>query len=158
MLTTSDLHHCRCFKIAPEDIKNCKKGLERIGFQEPLAQMGNEQQVFGLTAPITDLLQIHTKVMNDGTIEGELEPPADYPGAHLNQIHSYSAHKEIKMILDDIGIPYVIPSSIPDTCLAPRIIRPDRPMHAATMIGLGILGVLGGLLIREAMREDDSED
>lgn len=133
-------------------------GLKRIGFKEPLMQMSNNTQVFGLTAPLTDMLQIHIKVMNDGLIEGELEPPFEYPGAHLNQIHSYSAHKEIKMILDDIGINYYPPDRIPETCLTPRIIRPDTPMHAATMIGLGILGILGGLLIREAMREDNNED
>lgn len=132
-------------------------GLKRIGFKEPLMQMNNTSQVFGLTAPLTDMLQIHIKVMHDGTIEGELEPPSEYPGAHLNQEHSYPAHKEIAKILPEISITYSISSSIPDTCLKPRIIKPDRPIHVATMIGLGILGVLGGLLIREAMREEDED-
>lgn len=132
-------------------------GLKRIGFKEPLMQMSNTNQVFGLTAPLTDMLQIHIKVMHDDTIEGELEPPSKYPGAHLKQEHSYPAHKEIAKILQEISIPHSISSSIPDTCLKPRIIKPDRPMHAATMIGLGILGVLGGLLIREAIREENED-
>lgn len=157
MLTTSDPYHCMCFKIDPTDIESCKMGLKRIGFKEPFMQMSNTSQVFGLTAPLTDMLQIHIKVMNDGAIEGELEPPSEYPGAHLNQEHSYPAHKEIEKILQEIAIPYSVSSSIPDTCLKPRIIKPDRPMHAATMVGLGILGVLGGLLIREAMREENED-
>lgn len=153
-MVENDPHHCRCFSIAPSDIEKCKIEFERIGFKEPVAQI-NKGQVFGLIAPITDMLQIHLKIMNDGNIEGELEPPPEFPGAHLNQTHSYSAHKEIKAILQDIGISYQLNTSIPETCKSPRIIRPDNPMHAATMVGLGILGVLGALLIRESLRESE---
>ena len=97
MKTIQDQHHCSCFSIKPEDIDDLKNQLEDLGFEDEFQE--DHGQVFGLILRVADDLQLHIKVMPDGMIEGEMEPPPAYPGAHLNPEHSYSAHKEIKEIL-----------------------------------------------------------
>ncbi len=150
MLSENSSSHCRCFTIVPSDIDNCGNSLERIGFKESTTKIKNIAQVLGFVARLTDMLQIHFKMMKDGTIEGKLEPPN--PDAHQNPSHTYSAHKEIEIILRDIDIEFNITSSISDTCNAPRKIRPDRHMHVVSMNSLGILSVLADMLIRESLR------
>jgi len=152
VLSENSSSHCRCFKIVSSGIDNCGNSLERIGFKESTTKIKNIAEVLGFVARLTDMLQIHFKIMKDGTIEGKLEPPD--PDAHHNPTHTYSAHKEIEIILRDIDIEFNITSSIPDTCNAPRKIRPDRHMHVVSMNSLGILSVLADMLIRESLREE----
>ena len=146
------LHHCRCFRINLNHIENCRIILGQIGFKEPITQTKNIDRVFGYVARLTDKLQIHLKVMKDGTIEGKLEPHEIRDSYH-HPTHSYSAHKEIEIILRDINIQFHITPTIPDMCNAPRMIGPNRELHASTMRDLGVLGMLGGKLVRESYQQ-----
>jgi len=115
MKTLQDKHHCCCFSIDVEDIDEFKKQLEDIGFEDEFQE--DHGQVFGRILRVADDLQLHIKVMPDGMIEGEMEPPPAYPGAHLNPEHSYSAHKEIEEILStETSITYYLERNIPSTC------------------------------------------
>ena len=53
---TSDEHHCRCFRINPNDIETCQTRLKELGFE---LQPGGEEphgQVFGLRYRFKKLL------------------------------------------------------------------------------------------------------
>ena len=101
----SDHHHCHCFKILESHFDLLKNKLESNGFEDRL-QFQNGQ-LYGLIKKINDEEQIHIKVMPSGVIEAEIEPSHDYPFAHLNQKHSYSAHNQLQQLLHQFGIPYV---------------------------------------------------
>jgi len=149
---TSDSHHCRCFKISQSDIENCKTKLEELGFEE---QPGGEQdhgQVFGLRYRLEKLLQIHWKVLPTGTIESEMEPPPEHPGAHINPTHSFPPHKMIEELLNKMNISYAVLTPIPKTCIEPEIIDPDHPLEWWEMLVLGLLGVAASFIIIKAAK------
>lgn len=153
----SDQYHCHCFSINPDEIELCKNSLLNIGFTEQLGGEESHGQVFGLVKRLEEILQIHFKVMLDGNIEGELEPPTAYPAAHLNQKHSYSAHQNISEILQEINISYWLTNNIPITCIQPIIDKPKNPTHAAgiavTLLALGVIGKLA----YDYLKKDEDE-
>ena len=113
-----------------------------MGFEKQPGGEQNHGQVFGRRLRILELLQMHFKVMSNGLIESELEPPPEYPGAHLNQKHSYPSHDGLPTLLKHIGIKYTIIKPIPSTCHLPTIINPDRPLKwwEILLIGLAAVG------------------
>ena len=131
----------------PKDIAICKKRLKEAGFEKQPVGEENHGQVFGLRYRIADLLQIHFKVMQDGLIESELEPPPEYPGAHLNQKHSYPSHEILPALLNRIGIGYTMRPPIPDTCTQPKINKPDRPLSTWEMAAIGLVALGAGYLM-----------
>ena len=154
----SDQYHCHCFSIDSEDIELCKNHLLKIGFTEQLGGEEDHGQSFGLVKRLEDILQIHFKVMPDGDIEGEMEPPTAYPAAHLNQKHSYSAHQKIAEILREINIPSWVRNDIPITCIQPIVDKPKNPTHAAVFAaGLLALGVIGKLAYDHLKKNEDEE-
>ena len=138
---TSDKHHCRCFVIKRRDVPICRKHLEEMGFERQPIGEENHGQEFGLRYRIERVLQIHVKVMANGLIESELEPPPEYPIAHLNQRYSYSPHLGLPLLLSQIGLEYKIRTPIPDTCNLPEIIKPGRPLSAWETV-LALLGII----------------
>lgn len=150
---TSDEHHCRCFMIRPEDITVCKKCLEEAGFEKQPGGEENHGQTFGLRYRLAELLQLHFKVMPNGQIESEFEPPPEYPGAHLNQKHSYPPHEILPLLLNTIGLKYTMSTPIPDTCNLPKSIKPDRPLSSWEMAFI-VLAALGtGYLIYKIFKK-----
>ena len=111
-------HHCRCFFIHGGGIEDFKNFLLDFGFKNELQE--HHGQLYGYVLRMEDKLQLHIKVMPNGNIESEMEPPPDYPMAHLNPEHSYSAHKETEQILRSSGIRCDVLTSIPDTCVNPK--------------------------------------
>ena len=150
---TSDKHHCRCFRINPKDIELCKTRLEEWGFEKQPGGEEDHGQVFGLRRKLLELLQIHFKVMPNGIIESELEPPPEFPGAHRNQIHSYPPHDGMPILLEHIGLEYTVISPIPDTCHLPKIIDPDKPLKWWEMLLLGVAAVGIGYLILQIFKK-----
>lgn len=134
-----DPHHCRCFVI-DEEIKEFRKKLENGGLAEQLLEE-NHGQVFGLKLRLEEYWQIHIKVMPNKEIESEIEPPPDYPGAHLNPEHSYSAHKQLEEILNLTQTPYHKKIPTPITCIRPIIKKPVKPTHVTTIV-LGVTVVV----------------
>ena len=150
---TSDKHHCRCFTLRSEDIAICKKRLEEAGFEKQPVGEENHGQRFGLRYRIANLLQIHFKVMPGGLIESEMEPPPEYPGAHLNQKHSYPSHELLLAMLNSIGIGYTMRTPIPDTCNLPKIIKPDRPLLWWEIILIGLAALVVSYLLYQIFKK-----
>ena len=90
-----------------------------FGFQDELQE--DHGQLYGYVLRVSDKLQHHIKVIPDGNIESEMEPPSAYPAAHLNSEHIYSAYQETEQVLRLARIGYDILASIPSTCIAMRI-------------------------------------
>lgn len=147
----SDAHHCRCFRIDPRDIDACRDGLLNAGFEPQLIEE-NRGQKFGLKRRLSRLWQIHFKVMPDGAVEAELEPPLDYPAAHINQKHSSSPHNRVSATLNSIGIRYRVVYPIPKTCRHPKIVSPVKPLHWGEMLALGIAGVVAGFAAYKVLK------
>ena len=156
MSTKQDQYHCRCFSIDPENIEEFKNQIEDLGLVDEFQE--NHGQVFGRILRVEDDLQLHVKVMPDGMIEGEMEPPPAYPGAHLNQEHSYSAHKEINRVLSEhTSVKSFVERNIPSTCKNPIIKKPNNPTHAKTIAvaGIAIAGIAA--LAHYLSKDDDKE-
>lgn len=148
----SDEYHCRCFKINSNDLETFRKKLIEVGFEKQPGGEEDHGQVFGLRKKLLEVLQIHIKVLTNGIIEAELEPPPEYPGAHLNQVHSYSPHDGMPVLLDHIGFRYTIIHPIPDTCHLPTIIEPDRPLKWWQFLIIGLAAVGIGYLIYKSIK------
>jgi len=105
---------------------------------------------------VSDKLQHHIKVMPNGNIESEMEPPPAYPAAHLNPEHSYSAHQETEQVLRLARIGYNVISPIPETCKNRKIKKPDNPAHASEL-ALGVALGVTTIYILKKLFEDDGE-
>jgi len=146
MVNNQDPHHCHCFILHKNYFQDFREKLESIGFREPLLQE-DHGQVYGLTKRLTEDTQIHVKVINNGIIEAEMEYPPDYPFAHLNSEHSYSAHDEIKMILNHFRMTYTFKIEPPLTCIMRQIKKAINPTPAKVIVGgLVLAGAVGALL------------
>ena len=145
-MAENDPHHCRCFSIDKKHYSDFEKKLKENGFIKPLLEE-NHGQILGLTKRLNEYSQIHVKLLSDGKIESEMEYPPDYPFAHINQEHSYSAHYEIREILDAIMVPYSYQTNPPTSCLRRKIIQALNPSHAGaivlgTLLGIVLVGIL----------------
>ena len=155
-MTQTDPHHCHCFTLRPNYHDGFKQHLKKIGFKVPLLQE-NHGQKFGLTKRLDEETQIHVKQLKNGVIESEIEYPPDYPMAHINQKHSYSAHNEIEQILNQSRLPYTKKIIPPITCLKRIIKKAVNPTHVNTIIvGVAISAIVIGstyYLAREWKKE-----
>ena len=138
-----DKHHCRCFGIDRALISKFRDMLVSHSFESTLQV--DHGQVFGLRRRMSEYKQVHVKVMPDGSIESETEPPPEYPFAHINQTHSYSSHHVVRKLLRGMKIPYSIVGDVPDTCLRPVVVLPKSPTEWKTIAGLA--GAAAGLAI-----------
>lgn len=87
--------------------------------------------------------------MHTGRIEAEIEYPQDYPMAHLNPTHSFSAHTQLNLLLPTLQIPYKCRRKPPLTCLQPQIIQANNPTHRDTFLAIGGLGALADIFFNE---------
>lgn len=138
-----DKHHCLCHRVAQSSIPEMEAAMRGSGFED--VPGWNHGQVFGLRRLLSRLEQLHVKVMPDGLIEAEIEPPPEYPAAHINQKHSYSAHGQVASLLRELGMRFKTAQPVPRTCLEPAIDRPNNPSHWSTIVlGIGV-GVGAGI-------------
>lgn len=114
--------------------------MKQSGFKKQIFEE-SRGQIFSTTKRFDEYTQIHFKVLQDGTIESEMEYPPDYPIAHLNSIHSYSAHKETEIILKRFSISYKLKRIPPITCIQRKIIKAMKPSHWTTILGVLLLFV-----------------
>lgn len=143
-----DQYHCRCHKVAAHKIRRIRDRLPGLGFERVLEE--DHGQVFGMRRRLSEHEQLHVKVMPNGRIEAEIEPPPEYPLAHINQKHSYSAHRAVVDVLGRCGIKFRTVHDVPPTCLDPVVDRPSKPTHwkvfavaivAAIAVFAGVLAV-----------------
>ena len=147
-----DEHHCRCYRVAQASIPKLGAAMRRSGFERVLEE--NHGQIFGLRHLLSKREQLHVKVMPDGLVEAEIEPPPEYPFAHINQKHSYSAHGQVARILRECRIMFRTVRAVPQTCLHPVIDRPDNPSHwtaIALVIGVAIGAGVGTWLLTKIL-------
>ncbi|MBI3639923.1 MAG: hypothetical protein HY223_06365 [Thaumarchaeota archaeon] len=138
---TEDSHHCKCFKISPNQKKILREKLEKIQFEDTPFQLEQGQE-FGLIKKLENDKQIHIRVMPSCEIHSEIEPSIELPFAHINSDHSYSAHKEVQYILHYFGIHYTRNWSVPISCIRPIIKEPFKPTHIKTIVGVVFAVVL----------------
>jgi len=143
-INLGDPHHCRCYSIDPQEIEDFRRELTNLGFTYEFQE--DHGQVFGLALRVSEYLQLHIKVMPDGTIEGEMEPPPAYPFAHINPEHCYSAHKEIGELFDLLPHFSHKKKFPPIRCIRRIIKMPIKPTHAQTIAGLAIVAIGIGAL------------
>lgn len=147
-----DRHHCRCFWVGRRSISRFRALLAKIGFEEQLLE-ANHGQVFGMRRRLSEREQVHIKVMQDGWIESEIEPPPEYPLAHVNPANSYSSHDAVRAILRECGIRFRMTVNVPPSCLNPAVVRPHRPTHWKKIAGIAsvaALALLGAYLVNKA--------
>ena len=137
-----DPHHCRCFSIQKPYLSQFELRMKALGYHEPILEEDHGQYC-SFAQRISEYSQIHIKLTTLGKIEAEIEPPQDYPMAHLNSIHSYSAHKELSALLSSMQIPFKCKRSIPYTCIQPLRIAPQQPTHRNMfLVAAGIVALL----------------
>lgn len=155
-MTEKDPHHCQCFSVDEFSIDEFRQALKEVGFKDTIWQEDHGQE-FGLILHLDEYTQMHVKVFDDGKIESEIEYPPDYPVAHLNQNHSYSAHGQLKEIFKVVQIPHKSKLFPPMTCLRPKIIPAVNPSHAKIIAGgLLLLGAVGTVLY--FLSKDDKKE
>lgn len=147
---THDRHHCRCHRVLPYRIRKLKDRMTCLGFEQVLEE--DHGQAFGRRLRLSEHEQLHVKVMPGGWIEAEIEPPPEYPLAHINPRHSYSAHHAVIDMLGKCGIRFRTVPTVPSTCLEPMVDRPDRPTHWKVLVsalGLAIATFFGVLAVNK---------
>lgn len=143
-----DPHHCRCFSIPKTHFRYFVSQIQNYGFSEPFFE-DDHKQIIGFTKRLSEYLQIHVKLMRTGRIEAEVEPPQDYPMAHLNSIHSSSAHPELNILFTTIQIPYKCKKTPPYTCIYRQIIPPQNPTHRNAFLVASGIGVALDLFLND---------
>lgn len=157
LASSHDPHHCRCFRVRKSDILTYKTGLESLGFRETSLQL-DQGQLFELVRSDGNGKQMHIRIMPLGQIESEIEPSPSYPFAHLNPLHSYSAHLELEQIFRKwIRISYKRRIRMPITCFKRVIVEPQSPTYIVTFVFVIIaVVVICYVIYRLSKKEDDS--
>jgi len=139
----SDPHHCRCNQLILLD-DGVLTRLVDGGFEEQIPQE-NHGQILGIRKKLGKYRQIHVKIMRDLSIESEIEYQPEFPFAHLNKAHSYSAHKETQEIFNQLGIAHFLKQTPPLTCIKRKIIKAVKPSHWTTIVvGIALAGLAIG--------------
>jgi len=137
-----DPHHCKCHKLVSLDDDVLTRLVEG-GFEDQILEE-DHGQILGIRKKLDKYMQIHVKIMKDLSIESEIEYQLEFPFAHTNKTHSYSAHKETQEIFNQLGIAHFLKQTPPLTCIKRKIIKAIKPTHWTTVVG-GL--VLAGLAI-----------
>lgn len=151
-----DPHHCRCYRIHKDYIEDFKNFLLKSGFKDGLQE--DHGQLYGYMLRVDQYTQFHIKVMPNGRIESEMEPPQDYPFEHINQEYSYSAHEETRQILAMSRVRRFVTQHIPSTCRRPRIKKSDNPTHVGKIIAGVAVGIVAAAILRELLKDDEDDD
>jgi hypothetical protein len=143
-----DPHHCKCFSIPKLTFKEFSNKLLGAGYAEPLLEE-DHGQIIGFTKRLSQNYQIHVKLLRTGRIEAEIEYPPDYPFAHLNSIHSFSAHNELNLLLIGLQITYKCKLKPPTTCVHRQIIPANQPIKMDDVLKLGGIGAVADLIFND---------
>lgn len=143
-----DPHHCRCFSIPKIHFHEFESRLLRFGYSEPLLEE-DHGQILGFTKRLNESYQIHVKLMKTGRIEGEIEYPPDYPMAHLNSTHSFSAHAELNLLFSALQISHKCKHNPPITCIRRQIIPAQQPTHLGTFLAAGGVSALADIIFND---------
>jgi len=143
-----DPHHCKCFSISKQSFTEFVNKLQNAGYNEPFFEE-DHGQIIGFAKPISQYYQIHVKLMRTGRIEAEIEYSQNYPFAHLNPTHSFSAHNELNLLLILFQITHKCKQKPPITCVQRKIIPANQPMNMDSVLTLTGLVSLADLIFNE---------
>ena len=122
--------------------------MKSYGYHDPMLEEDHGQYC-SFANRLSEYTQVHIKVMTSGKLEAEIEPPQNYPGAHLNPAHSYSAHKELQAQLSVLGIPFKCRRAVPLSCQYPQVVLPVQPTHRNEFLKVGAVAALLDLAIND---------
>ncbi len=97
-------------QINPEHFPLLTLILQRMGFTDPILQEWKTGQRFGLSRPLSSLLEWHVRGFADGTLDSEVEISRNWL-QHLSA-RSGSYYSPLLGILDRIGIPFSVAGRI----------------------------------------------
>jgi hypothetical protein len=98
-------------QIHPEHLPLLAAILQRTGFTDPIFQEWKTGQRFGLTRPLSDMLEWHIRGFADGTLDSEVEISRNWLQHLAAKPGSY--YSPLLRILDTIGIPFSVVGGIP---------------------------------------------
>jgi len=100
-------------QIHPEHFPFLAAILQRAGFTRPIFQEWKTGQRFGLSRPLSSLLEWHVRGFADGTLDSEVEISRNWLQHIAGRPGSY--YSPLLTILDRIGIPFsVVGRILPD--------------------------------------------
>lgn len=146
-----DKHHCRCFTIDKNLIRWFRNVLISRGFERQVVEDDHGQE-FGLRKRLTEHKQLHVKVMPDGLIEAEMEPPPEYL-EHLDHKYSYSPHSRVLRILRGVRIGFRSARPTPPTCKRPVVVHPKHHTSSKKVVGVAVLVCIGAVLLGYALHK-----
>jgi hypothetical protein len=143
-----DPHHCKCFSISKPYFQIFETKLLQFGYTEPIFEE-DHGQILSFTKRLSTNYQIHVKLMRTGRIESEIEYPQDFPIAHLNSVHSFSAHAELGLLFIALQIPYKCKKRPPVTCINRIMIPAQKPTHRNDFLAIGGIAALADIIFND---------
>jgi hypothetical protein len=117
------------------DLRVVKQILLNEGFYEPLLQGWRKGQVFGLVKPLNELVEVHVRGYEDGTLDAEVELSREYLE------HLWCGSKPYYGYLIDIlkryNIPFSIVKPIPPDPMYIEV--PQNPIKWKPLLVLAVL-------------------
>jgi hypothetical protein len=134
------------------DLEVVRRILLSEGFHEPLLQGWKEGQVFGLVKPLNELVEVHVRGYEDGTLDAEVELSREYL-EHL-WYGSKPYYGYLIVILKRYNIPFSIVKPIPPD---PTYIEvPQNPTRWKPLLALAVLFFGLYLLSTSESRREES--
>jgi hypothetical protein len=117
------------------DLEVVRRILLSEGFHEPLLQGWREGQVFGLVKPLNELVEVHVRGYEDGTLDAEVELSREYL-EHL-WYGSKPYYGYLIDILERHNIPFSIVKPIPPDPMYIEV--PQNPIKWKPLLILAVL-------------------
>jgi hypothetical protein len=117
------------------DLRVVKQILLSEGFYEPLLQGWRKGQVFGLVKPLNELVEVHVRGYEDGTLDAEVELSREYL-EHL-WYGSKPYYGYLIDILKRYNIPFSIVKPIPPDPMYIEV--PQNPIKWKPLLILAVL-------------------
>jgi len=98
-------------QIHPEHLPLLVMTLQRTGFTDPISQEWKTGQRFGLSRPLSSLLEWHIRGFADGMLDSEVEISRDWLQHLASRPGSY--YSPLLSILERTGIPFSVLGRVP---------------------------------------------
>jgi uncharacterized ParB-like nuclease family protein len=122
-------------QIHPEHFPLLAVTLQRTGFTDPISQEWKTGQRFGLSRPLSSLLEWHVRGFADGMLDSEVEISRNWLQHLAARPGSY--YSPLLRILDRIGIPFnVVGMILPDAAYVylPELFGQMIPLQVPSVI------------------------
>jgi hypothetical protein len=134
------------------DLEVVKRILLSEGFYEPLLQERKKGQVFGLIKPLNELVEVHIRGYEDGTLDAEVELSREYL-EHL-WYKSKPYYGSLIDILRRHNIPFHIVKPIPPDPMYIEV--PRNPTKWKPLVILAVF-IIGGIYLLSKVGESNEK-